>query len=165
MFRYIAVTVCALIPLSQSLAVVANLEDKTLSPDSFFNGSDGLGGFTSQGVHFSNSHDPTFGNWSGFAYSNVNNTTTPGFGNQYSAYHLPSGGGDQSSQYGIAFSPAPGTARIELPAGSALHLTPPARFDCLADLRVRFADGRVEEHAREDLCQAQRVLRVPSAPR
>ncbi|MBR0660758.1 hypothetical protein [Neoroseomonas oryzicola] len=55
--------------------------------------------------------------------------------------------------------------RIELPAGSALHLTPPARFDCIADLRVRFADGRVEEHAREDLCQAQRVLRVPSAPR
>jgi hypothetical protein len=55
--------------------------------------------------------------------------------------------------------------RIALPAGSALHLTPPSRLDCLADLRIRFADGRVEEHAREDLCQAQRVLRVPSAPR
>ena len=50
-------------------------------------------------------------------------------------------------------------------AAERLHLTPPARFDCIADLRVRFADGRVEEHAREDLCQAQRVLRVPSAPR
>ena len=55
--------------------------------------------------------------------------------------------------------------RVELPAGSALHLTPPSRFDCVADLRIRFADGRVEERPREDLCQAQRVLRVPSAPR
>ncbi len=55
--------------------------------------------------------------------------------------------------------------RVELPAGNALHLTPPARLDCLADLRIRFADGRIEEHAGEDLCQAQRILRVPSASR
>lgn len=55
--------------------------------------------------------------------------------------------------------------RIELPAGNALHLTPPSRSDCLADVRIRFADGRVEERPSEDFCQAPHVLRVPATPR
>ncbi len=54
--------------------------------------------------------------------------------------------------------------RVELPAGSALHLTPPSRLDCRADLRVRFDDGRVEDHPGEDLCQPHRLVRVPSPP-
>lgn len=54
--------------------------------------------------------------------------------------------------------------RVELPPGHALHLTPPAAHGCLADLRIRFADGRVEDRARLDLCQpGQRVLRVPAS--
>jgi hypothetical protein len=55
--------------------------------------------------------------------------------------------------------------RVELPPGNALHVTPPAGQGCLADLRIRFSDGRVEDRARLDLCQpGQRVLRVPSPP-
>lgn len=54
--------------------------------------------------------------------------------------------------------------RVELPPGNALHVTPPPRGGCHGDLRIRFADGRVVDRAREDLCQAQRVLRVSSAP-
>jgi hypothetical protein len=50
--------------------------------------------------------------------------------------------------------------RVELPPGSALHLTPPAGTPCLNDLRIRWADGRVEDRAREDLCQAQRMIRL-----
>ncbi|HWT08582.1 MAG TPA: hypothetical protein VN329_05420, partial [Roseomonas sp.] len=51
-------------------------------------------------------------------------------------------------------------ASTALPPGNALHLTPPSGSACLNDLRIRWADGRSEERAREDLCQAQRVLRV-----
>lgn len=54
--------------------------------------------------------------------------------------------------------------RVELPPGNALHLTPPSGSACLNDLRIRWSDGRSEERAREDLCQAQRVLRVTSPP-
>jgi hypothetical protein len=50
--------------------------------------------------------------------------------------------------------------RVELPPGNALHVTPPSDAGCLNDLRIRWSDGRAEERAREDLCQAQRVLRL-----
>ena len=50
--------------------------------------------------------------------------------------------------------------RVELPPGNALHLTPPSRSPCVNDLRIRWSDGRAEQRAREDLCQAQRVLRL-----
>ena len=52
--------------------------------------------------------------------------------------------------------------RVELPPGNALHVTPPSGSGCLNDLRIHWSDGRAEERAREDLCQAQRVLRVTS---
>ncbi len=50
--------------------------------------------------------------------------------------------------------------RVELPPGNALHVTPPSGSGCLSDLRIRWSDGRAEERPREDLCQAQRVLRL-----
>jgi hypothetical protein len=47
--------------------------------------------------------------WSGFAYSNTTDTTTPGFGNQYSAW--PGSGAGGSADYAVAFAdgfnPAP----------------------------------------------------------
>ena len=54
--------------------------------------------------------------------------------------------------------------RIELPPGNALHLTPPSGTPCLNDLRIRWADGRVEDRAREDLCQPHRLIRLAPAP-
>jgi hypothetical protein len=50
--------------------------------------------------------------------------------------------------------------RVELPPGNALHLTPPAGSVCVNDLRIRWSDGRVEDRAREDLCQPQRMIRL-----
>lgn len=65
---------------------VVTFEDLTLIPNSHYTGSDGLGGFTSNGVFFENSYDANFGFWSGgFIYSNSNDTTTAGFTNDYSA--------------------------------------------------------------------------------
>jgi hypothetical protein len=86
-------------------ATVADFDDHILSSNSFYNGSDLAGGFTSRGAQFSNSYDSTFGSWSGFAYSNVNNTTTAGFGNQYAAITGTGVGG--GGNYGVSFDPGP----------------------------------------------------------
>jgi hypothetical protein len=52
----------------------------------YYNGSDGAGSFTSGGVQFTNNYNATYNSWNGWAYSNTTDTTTAGFGNQYSAY-------------------------------------------------------------------------------
>ena len=78
----------------------ARLEDvgRRLGPESFYNGDDGAGGFVSDGLQFNNEYNSTFGSWSGWSYSNVTDTATAGFANQYSAYaNLPSGGGATAS--------------------------------------------------------------------
>ena len=93
-----------------------DFEDKSLAPNSFYNGSDLAGGFTSGGAFFNNSYSPAFGAWSGWSYSNVNDTTTSGFGNQYAAF--PGTGVGGAGIYGVAFNFSPGDARITLPAGS-----------------------------------------------
>lgn len=67
--------------------LVITFDDLPLGgPDTYWNGSDESGGFTSQGAHFNNDYNSDFAFWSGFAYSNVDDTTTPGFGNQYAAW-------------------------------------------------------------------------------
>ena len=74
-------------------------------PNSFQNGAtlSPPGSFTTGGATFNNDYNPTFGSWTGWSYSNVADVTTPGFGNQYAAYSLPTGGGDASANYGVAF--------------------------------------------------------------
>ena len=102
--------------LTQAGRSVIDFEDLTLSPNSFYNGSDGAGGFTSRGAFFSNSYNPTYQSWSGWSYSNTTDTTTPGFTNQYSA--ITGGGFDgPNSNYGVAFTFNPGDAYINLPTG------------------------------------------------
>ena len=66
---------------------VATLDELPLAgADTFWNGSDLSGGFTSAGIHFNNDYNTNFNSWSGFAYSNVDDTTTPEFDNQYAAF-------------------------------------------------------------------------------
>ncbi|WZP00682.1 DUF4465 domain-containing protein [Isosphaeraceae bacterium EP7] len=98
---------------------VVDFNDLTLAPDSAFNGPvpggttvDGpygpvvVGSFQSGGASFGNAYDTTYGSWNGFAYSNVNDTTTPGFTNQFAAVtgtgHTPVAPG-QVDNYGVAF--------------------------------------------------------------
>ena len=99
-------------------------EDLSLAPNSYFDGDPGnlpngqsvSNPIVSGGVAFSNTFsvapDGTYTYWSGFATSNVVNTTDPNFTNQYASYP---GGGYQSPTYGIAYAdgasftlPAPG---------------------------------------------------------
>lgn len=100
---------------SSATAETIDFEDLTLAPNSSWSGpaSNGTtvagpfgdviqGTFSSNGVTFGNTYDPTFGSWGGFAYSNTSDTTTPGFGNQFSAYS-GSGRGPGQDNYGVAF--------------------------------------------------------------
>src|SRR5690348_4925282 len=72
-----------------AVAQTIDFEDLTVAPQSFYNGSDGAGGFVSQTAFFNNNYDSQFGSWSGWSYSNQTDVTTAGFMNQYSAYNLP----------------------------------------------------------------------------
>ena len=95
----------------------------------FYNGNDGSGttntdGWTSGGILFSNSYNgdslPAFDFWGGWAYSNVVNTTSAGFTNQYAAFpggsSTGSGGVDGGGNYAVAF----GSAHFNLPADALL---------------------------------------------
>ncbi len=106
-------------------ASVIGFEDLTLNPNTYWNGSAGAGSFTSGGVTFPNSYDSYWGSWEGFAYSNVQNSTTPGVGNQYAA--RPGTGYNGSANYAVAYQPYVGNFEISLGgisnfAGRGLHV-------------------------------------------
>ena len=79
--------------------VTASLEELVVGADGYWNGSDGSGGFTSNGAHFVNVYSTEYSSWSGFAYSSKTDTTTPGFDNQYSA--IPGAGAGGSAVYAV----------------------------------------------------------------
>lgn len=85
-------------------AAVADFEDLTLASESYWNGSDGSGFFISGDAYFYNSFTDWgggFTSWDGWAYSNMTDTTTSGYANQYSA--ITGGGAGSSANYGIAY--------------------------------------------------------------
>ena len=112
---------CALGTLaSVSGAGLVTFESVTLDSSGVWNGSDGSGGVTVDGVTFANDYDTDFGSWSGFAVSRVVDTTTAGFGNQYAAYSSDGRGFGGSANYAIGYwsSFDPSAALIELDAAT-----------------------------------------------
>ncbi len=94
----------------------------TLALESYYNGSDSAGGFASGGAYFNNSFidfGGGFAAWQGWAASNVTDTSTPGYDNQYAAYSQPAGGANGSSFFGVAFSPTTGVAYVDIPGGAS----------------------------------------------
>lgn len=99
----------------------------------YWNGSSGAGGFASSSggstATFINSFTDFgggFSSWDGFSYSNTTDTTTAGFGNQYSAIAGSGAGG--SSKYGIATVPFTGEWKIDFSSplsfiGGGLQIT------------------------------------------
>jgi hypothetical protein len=112
---------------ARATAQVIDFEDLSLpGPNTFFNGSSNVIPpgtistipFVSRGAVFNNYYNTDFGGyWAGWSYSNVVNTTTPGFTNQYASY---AGGGDGSPIYGVAYQDffTPVTPAIVLPVGT-----------------------------------------------
>lgn len=79
-----------------------DFESFTLGETGYWNGSDLSGEYVSGNLRFKNSYTDEFGfpSWSGFAYSNLVNTSTAGFGNQYSVY--AGAGAASSKKFGLA---------------------------------------------------------------
>ena len=101
-------------------AGIIGFEDVPLPGESFYNGSDGAGGFTSSGAFFNNSYTDLGGGfytWSGWSCSNITDANTPGYDNQYSV--ITGGGANGSDNYGIAFRMNPDDVRIDLPSATA----------------------------------------------
>jgi hypothetical protein len=89
-------------------AAVIDFGDLSLAASSYHNGGPvtNSAGWSSGGATFSNTFTDFgggFSAWAGFAYSNTTDTTTPGFGNQYSAYSLTT---PNSGVYGVAYHSA-----------------------------------------------------------
>ena len=92
---------CAAFVASASIATAAviDFDDLTVPAAGYENGANLAGAFTSGGASFNNYFNTDFGFWEGFAYSTKDNTTTAGFGNQYSAW---SGGGSDAGGGAVA---------------------------------------------------------------
>lgn len=95
---------------SPASALIATFEDLGLASESVENGSSLPGSFTSGGITFQNDYFPSYNGFSGFAYSSTTDTTTPGFGNQFSSITGSGAGG--SDTYGIFYS----SGRLTLPS-------------------------------------------------
>jgi len=78
----------------------------------YWKGSSGSGSFTTQGATFVNTYDALYDSWDGFAYSNTVDTTTGGYGNQYSA--IAGGGAGGSSVYAVGYQPFSGVWSMTL---------------------------------------------------
>ncbi len=133
------ITVCLLANLlvttSWALEITADFEDLSLASESFNNGDPGGlvdnhdGSFVSQGVTFTNTFTRTVfppnpnpvAFWNGWSYSNLTDNTTPGFGNQYSAFAsaLPGAGSGGSQNYGISFGEF--DTAVAIPTGYAFQ--------------------------------------------
>ena len=105
--------------------VISDFEDLDLEPNSYWNGSDLSGGFTSGLAYFQNFYDTAWGTWSKWVYSNMADDSTAGYLNQYSAitaqgYDPASSGG---KNYGVAWIPIDwvSTENIPVPINFADH--------------------------------------------
>ncbi len=88
-------------------------ENLTPGPDGFYNGEDGAGGFTSGNAFFPTHYDALYESWSGFAFSNHTDNTTPGYENQYSS--IAGEGADHSKIYALYYSWMKDTISFSLP--------------------------------------------------
>jgi hypothetical protein len=92
---------CATLMVSLLFAqTVSTFENLPLATDTFWNGSDLSGGFNNGLANFANDYDTIYFSWSGFVYSNVKDSITAGYGNQYAA--ITANGYNGSEKYAVA---------------------------------------------------------------
>ncbi|MFC1603431.1 DUF4465 domain-containing protein [Planctomycetota bacterium] len=110
---YCLVTV--LLTAGAANAATATFDDLALPVESFWNGSDGLGGFTSGGAHFSNNYNADWASWDGFSYSNLTDTAAEGITAQYNAITGSGQGGSANYAVGYIGFTTPPTMTLEEP--------------------------------------------------
>lgn len=104
MKRFSFLMVCAVMVLAAACNAwgdTADLEDLTLNPESYWNGDDGSGGFTSHGFRFSNVYNMDWFTWEGFAYSNITDTEAAGLAAQYNC--IAGAGAEKSEIYAVGY--------------------------------------------------------------
>ncbi len=99
--KQIFTLLCLLLTNAILAQKVADFENFSLGQESFLNGEDGSGGFTSGDVFLQNTYDSEFMFWSGWAISNTTDVSSPGFMNQYSS--IAGEGANSSSTYAVTF--------------------------------------------------------------
>jgi len=84
-------------------AAISTFDDLPLAAESFYSPTASTT-FTSGAANFTHAYDSQFGSWSGLTYSSRTDSTTAGFGNQYSA--IAGGGADGSANYAVTYHDA-----------------------------------------------------------
>jgi hypothetical protein len=82
-------------------ALTATFDDLGLAAMSYENGAGLAGGFASGGIFFENDYTELYDSFTGYAASTMTDSTTPGFGNQFS--NITGSGAGGSAGYGIGF--------------------------------------------------------------
>ncbi len=101
-YLFASLIVCVFVFVQPSKAqLVADFEDLALSPESFWNGSNGSGSFTSGPIKLINKYTASWASWSGFSYSNITDNKTVGYVNQYSA--ITGNGALNSKNYVVGY--------------------------------------------------------------
>jgi hypothetical protein len=99
------ILILTLAPAGVSRAAIATFENLPLPPESYWNGSDGSGGFRSGGASFKTNYyydaewDAEW--WDGFVYSNRTDNHTSGLAGQYSA--VAGSGQGKSKTYAVGY--------------------------------------------------------------
>ncbi len=97
------------VPFIINAQQVVTFEDLILPSDSYYEGADNAGSFTSNNVRFDNYYDTAYFMWSGgFAYSNMKNDSVGDYTNSFSAY--PATGAENSEVYAV-FTPGFGATQ------------------------------------------------------
>ncbi len=84
-----------------AVGVISDFEDLSLAPESYWNGSDGSGGFTSGSAFYNNNYNSSYGSWDGFSYSDITDTSTKGLDGQYNA--ITGAGQGNSANYAVGY--------------------------------------------------------------
>ena len=92
---------CGIVISCVHAQTLIDFEEFNLPVDTFLNGSDLSGGFTSQNLFLRNNYNPDFSSWVGWAISTKVDTVTPGFTNQYAA--VTGTGVNGSATYGVGY--------------------------------------------------------------
>ena len=101
--RFAFLTLVMLLAMgTNAYAAVATFDDLVLAPNSYYGGAgSGASGFTNGDAYFPHSAEEY--SWSGFTYSNVNDTVTAGYANQFAAYTGTGVGG--AGNYAVSYIP------------------------------------------------------------
>jgi Domain of unknown function (DUF4465) len=114
-FKQLISAVSFLISIQSFAQNISGFENVVLNPNGFNNGSDTSGGFTSGEIRFVNQYNTEFSFWTGFAASQLTDTVTSGFSNQYSSY---AGSAFEGNKFGIVYASSSVFMRNDEPSTS-----------------------------------------------